>query len=640
MDLDDILALADTRQPSPLELARARRVGRAAQAAYDRSRADGYEILADTDLIDPLTADIDEAARVERAAQRAKRGTITWTAGSGKTTGVVDLIAGRLKWSDEMAMIFGYAPGTLNLTADALVKLIHPADRVAVRTAVGTVWAQRRPGEITFRTVHPGGAVRHVHCHIEVLTTAGEPSGLIATGRDVTILEIARQERRRLTTRNAMLCADQRARDLVTGLPNRGYLTDEVDRARRITHGAVIVVATQPASRLSAATGERDHEELTSDVAALLREAVGPELTCGLIAPGLWGVLMTGQHAESAHAIAVRAVSALRRHLFTVRQKALRLDAWAGVARFAGGVHDTGFDLFADAEHAAREARRQGLAVHALDQPADGTDRENRCRSQVLQAVATDGFALYAQPIVDLALNQIARHEILLRVRGSNGDFIAPWAFLDMAERVGEILAVDKWVIDHALELIGQGAQTSHYQINISGKSLADPGLLAHVTEAIHRHRVKPECLTFEITETALIENRNEALAFATGIRDIGCQLALDDFGTGHAALAYLKYLPVDLVKIDGVFVVDICQSPPDQAIVSTLVELCHTLGIRVAAECVQDDATVTLLREYGVDFAQGYRMGRPAPIVAGLKNDKNSIELELRFPESHSAMG
>ncbi|KUL30768.1 EAL domain-containing protein [Actinoplanes awajinensis] len=635
MDLDDILALAETAEPSPLEIARARRVARTVQSAYDLSLADGYQILVDADLVDPLTAKVDEASRIARAAQLAKRGTITWTIGAGEAQG-------QLKWSDEMSMIFGNAPGTLTLTPEVLGEFVHPADAPAVREAVETAWAQHRPGDVTFRVIHPSGSVHHVHCDIEILTTAGEPSGIVATGVDVTTLETDRQERRRLATRRAMLCADLAARDLVTGLPTRSYLTDEVDRARRTTDGALIVVATEPATLLSAKVTDHDRERLTSDIAGLLRTIAGPGQTCGLVGPGLWGVLVCSpeQGADAADDLAHRIVDTFRRHLFTVQQKALRLSTCAGVVRFTAGATATGFDLLVDGEHAAREAGRTGMAVQVLDRPAPREDRTERCRSRVLHAVATDRFALYAQPLVDLGLNQVTRHEILLRVRGDTGELLAPWAFLDMAERVGEILAVDKWVIDHALELIGQGAQTSHYQVNISGKSLADPGLLTYVTEAIRRHRVKAECLTFEITETALIENRNEALAFATGIREIGCQLALDDFGTGYAALAYLKYLPVDLVKIDGVFVVDICQSPPDQAVVSKLVELCHALGIRVAAECVQDQGTVDLLRAYGVDFAQGYRLGRPEPLAASLTTGPTTIELEIRFPDRHTALG
>jgi predicted signal transduction protein with EAL and GGDEF domain len=232
-------------------------------------------------------------------------------------------------------------------------------------------------------------------------------------------------------------------------------------------------------------------------------------------------------------ALANRIVDVFRHQIFNVGNETLRLNIGAGVVRFRGGVATTGFDLLVDGEHAARDARRNGTAVQVLDQPAPDQERTERCRNRVRHAVSANRFVLYAQPIVDLGLNQVTRHEILLRVRCDTGEPAAPWAFLDMAERVGEILTVDRWVIDHALELIGRGVQTSHYQVNVSGRSLADPGLLGYVTEAIDRHGVRPECLTFEITETALIENRNEALAFATGIREIGCQLALDDFGTG-----------------------------------------------------------------------------------------------------------
>ena len=637
MDLDDILALAETHRPSPLELARARRVARAVQGEYDRSLAEGYEIIVDADLVDPLTADVNEATRIARAAQLAKFGTITWTTGAGGTEG-----SGHLSWSDEMAMMFGYAPGTLRLTRETLLRSLHPEDVEGVRRAVETAWAQGRPGEVTFRVIRAGGSVRYVHCHIEILTTAGRPSGIIATGKDITTLELARQERRRLATRSEMLCADLAAQDFVTGLSTRGYFTDEVDRARRTTDGALVIVATEPATRLPHALTDEDHDRLTADVARLLRTVVGADVTCGLTGPGRWGVLLAppGEHAEAPDALASKIVDTFRRHLFTVQQKTLRLNTWSGMVHFTGGVLATGFDLLIDGEHAAREARRTGTAVHILDRPVRHKDRIDRCRARVQHAVSANRFALYAQPIVDLTLNQVTRHEILLRMRGDTGEPTAPWAFLDMAERVGEILAVDKWVIDHALELIGQGAQTSHYQVNVSGKSLADPGLLTYVTEAIHRHNVKPECLTFEITETALIENRNEALDFATGIRQIGCHLALDDFGTGYAALASLKYLPVDLVKIDGVFIVDLCQSPPDQAVVSKLVELCHTLGIRVAAEYVQDDETVALLRSYGVDFAQGYKTGRPMPIAASLTHKAETIELELRLPAQRTAMG
>ncbi|WBB52322.1 EAL domain-containing protein [Verrucosispora sp. WMMD573] len=636
MDLDDILALARTRRTSPLELARARRFARAVQSQYDQSCAEGHDIFVDTDLVDPLATGVDEATRVARAAQLAKLGTIIWTAGD-KADGL-----GRLTWSDEMAMIFGHAPGTLRLTPETLGELVHPDDLRRVRRVVRTVWRQKRPDEVTFRVTQPGGSVRHVHCHVEIVETAGQPSGMIATGEDVTALEVARQERQRRTIRSQMLSADLSAQDILTGLPTRGYLTDEVDRARRTTAGALIIVATEPATRIPDALSDEDRDELTASVAQLLRAIVGDQVTCGVVGPGRWGVLLSpvDEHSAAAEALATRIVEEFRRHLFGIRQRTSRLNTWAGVVHFHGGVQASGSELLIDGEHAAHDARAQGAPVTVLDQPVPDRDRSERCRARVRRAVSANRFALFAQPIVDLRLNQVTRHEILLRVPSETGELVAPWPFLDMAERVGEILAVDKWVIDHALELIGRGSQTSHYQVNISGKSLADPGLLSYVTEAIHRHRVRPECLTFEITETALIENRNEALDFACGIREIGCGLALDDFGTGYATLSHLKYLPVDLVKIDGMFVADLRRSPANQAIVSGMVNLGHALGIQVAAEHVQDDETIELLRNCGVDFAQGYQTGRPEPIAVCPEEQVRSIEFVFRVPSQYTALG
>ncbi|WP_433796853.1 PAS domain-containing protein [Actinoplanes sp. CA-252034] len=146
MDLDDILEMAATHRPSPLELARARRLARTVQSAYDRALDGGYEILVDTDPVDPLTAEADEVTRIARAAQLAKRGTITWTGDAGLPV-----------CSDEMAMILGCAPAMLhNTTVEVLTELVHPADRATVRSAVETAWRRRRPGEITFRVVDPG----------------------------------------------------------------------------------------------------------------------------------------------------------------------------------------------------------------------------------------------------------------------------------------------------------------------------------------------------------------------------------------------------------------------------------------------------------------------------------------------------
>ncbi len=309
---------------------------------------------------------------------------------------------------------------------------------------------------------------------------------------------------------------------------------------------------------------------------------------------------------------------------------AVRLDAYGGLVRYDHRVPITTTDLLIDAETAWRQATRTDQPLYVLTDTPSAEQRHETVRARVRAAVAGDRFTLHAQPILDLNLNQVVRHEILLRTLDNAGDPHPPTALLSLAEHVDEIIAVDRWVVANAMRLIGQTPQTTHYQLNLSGRSLADPGMLGHIRDAIARHSVNPEQITFEITETALAANLTEARKLVNGLRELGCQIALDDFGTGYTSLAYLKYLPVDLLKIDGDFIRDLPNSAADQEIVRTIVDLCRTLGIRTAAEYVQDDAALTLLRQYGVDFAQGYHIGRPQP-VATRRHRNPYVDLSLQ---------
>ncbi len=286
-------------------------------------------------------------------------------------------------------------------------------------------------------------------------------------------------------------------------------------------------------------------------------------------------------------------------------------------------------DLLLDGETAWRRAKHEDHPVYVQPQVAAG-ERRDICRAGIHSAIRENRFALHAQPLRDLELNRTTRHEILLRVIDDVGRPTSPATFLQIAEHVDEVLAVDRWVIDHALQTIGDGPQTSHYQINISGQSLADPLLLNHLRSAVDRYHVDPQRLTIEITETAAIGNLAVARRFADGLRDLGCQLALDDFGTGNTPLSFLTKLPVDLVKIDGSFIQDLARSEPHQAIVHGLVRMCRSLGILTAAEYVQDDTTLRLLRNYGVDFAQGFHVGQPEQLVIRRDRPSQSVELEL----------
>jgi EAL domain-containing protein (putative c-di-GMP-specific phosphodiesterase class I)/GGDEF domain-containing protein/PAS domain-containing protein len=606
MNLDDILALAAAHSRSELERARVRRTARAIQQEYKRAVAEGRDILSDVGPQDPLTTGTDEIGRITREAQLAKLGTITWLADRK-----------RLIWSDEMSRIVGHPPSTVRPYAQWLFRLIHPDDVGAVRGVLADAWRDRAVKELTCRVVRPDRVTRYLHCRVEVLVDRrGRPYGLIGTGEDVTELELARQDRCRRQRRAETLRTERADRDPLTGLLTRQGFADEVERARRGGGGALLVAAVDLAGSGAEADGSADDDRLAVAVAGVVKKVARRTDVCGLVGPGEFGVLMPRTTERLATALAENLVACLRDQPFVVGPTRLRLDAWGGLVRCPARGEQRGADVLVDAETAWRRARKNGRHLVTLPRPALAGDREEICRDRVRTALAGDRLALYGQPIRSLKLNQVTRQELLLRVVDDTGRIVPPAAFLELAERVGEILPIDRWVIEHAMELISQGPQTTGYQVNISGRSLGDPDLLEHVARTIERYAVEPSRLTFEVTETALISNRTDAVTFADGIKQLGCQFALDDFGRGYASFSYLKYFPIDLVKIDGDFIRDIVTSVPDRVMVRSFVAICRELGIQTAAEYAADEATLDLLRELGVDFAQGDAIGRPQPVA------------------------
>jgi PAS domain S-box-containing protein len=266
-----------------------------------------------------------------------------------------------------------------------------------------------------------------------------------------------------------------------------------------------------------------------------------------------------------------------------------------------------------------------GAVVGLFSQVIDITDqkaREQTLTDQVKEvswiartreALDEGRLVLHAQPIIDLATGETVHHELLIRMLDSDGSIVAPGAFLPAAEKYGLITEIDEWVI-------GQGARIARQwgpvAINLSAASVGNPDLLATVERAIADARTRPGDLIFEITETALMENLDRGELFAEQLVRLGCRLALDDFGTGFASFTYLKRLHADHLKIDIEFVRDLTHSERDQHVVKAIVALATGFGQQTIAEGVENEDTLTLLRQLGVTHAQGYHIGRPRSIA------------------------
>lgn len=224
-------------------------------------------------------------------------------------------------------------------------------------------------------------------------------------------------------------------------------------------------------------------------------------------------------------------------------------------------------------------------------------------------------FTLHFQPVLDLAANQIAYHEVLLRMVDEDGQVVLPGRFLAIAEQTGVIRQIDRWVIRQAIQLLAHHHRTGRplrLSINLSGHSVADREVLNTIETALSITGVNPACLAFEITESALIANMDAGSEFITSLRARGCRVAVDDFGVGFTSFQYLKNLPVDLLKVDGSFIRDLSRQHVDRRLVKAMVEMAGALGIWTIAECVEEAETLQVVRDLGIDFAQGYHIGRP----------------------------
>ena len=252
----------------------------------------------------------------------------------------------------------------------------------------------------------------------------------------------------------------------------------------------------------------------------------------------------------------------------------------------------------------------------------------------IRDALDEERLVLQAQPIMDLHTGEIHQYEMLLRMRDPLGELIPPAAFLPVAERYDLIGAIDKWVVRKAIEMLGEELARKNrlvFEVNISGASTGDPELLALIERELVANGVEPQQIIFEITETTAVSNIPQAQEFAGQLNALGCRFALDDFGAAFASFYYLKHLPFDYLKIDGEFVRSCVNNQTDQLVIQAVVDIARGLGKKTVAEMVGDQETLDLLRRMGVDHAQGYHVGRPAPLAKWLVEEKRKKERASR---------
>jgi diguanylate cyclase (GGDEF)-like protein/PAS domain S-box-containing protein len=452
--------------------------------------------------------------------------------------------------------------------------------------------------------------------------TPEEIVGAVLVFRDVTeIVGMARQ------------MAYQASHDSLTGLINRrtfeAYLARILSSAKmENTHHVLCYLDLDQFKIVNDTCGYIAGDHLLRQLTVPLNTRVRTADILGRLGGDEFGVILQNCSIDKARQVAEDLRRAIKNFRFTWEEKTFELGVSIGLVPLTA---DSGRpdEMLSAADAACYVAKAQGRNRIQVYQPDDTAVVQRHGEMQwvhrVIRALAEDRFCLYYQTIMPLATqNQREIHgEILIRMVDEQGELVPPMAFIPAAEHYYLMPAIDRWVIRTALGVMAQTRQIPirpaaqrYFAINLSGQSLCDDEFLEFVTTQLQQNGVDAEQLCFEITETAAIANLSRAMHFMTTLRAIGCRFALDDFGSGLSSFAYLKQLPVDYLKIDGSFVREMLDDPIDCAMVDSINQLGHVMGIWTIAECVENDAILAKLQELGVDYAQGYGIAMPEPLV------------------------
>lgn len=411
--------------------------------------------------------------------------------------------------------------------------------------------------------------------------------------------------------------------DTLTGLWNRRRFQEELDlvlAGARLhnTVGALFFIDLDHFSFFNDTRGSHSGDSLLRTVGKLLTDDIEPVDAVARLGGDEFAVLVRETDAQGAIQIATMIQTALNNLDLSFGGQNLRVSASIGIVLFPTQADNVN-DLLASADIALIQAKEKGFGHWHLF--AEGNKTRERLRKriywrgEVARALIEDRFVLYFQPIMDIKYNRISHFEVLLRMRDDNGNIIAPAQFIDTVERIGMIHEVDRLVVKKAIaclaELHNRGQDVT-LAVNLSGRAFNDPQLLSHLRHELKQSQVNSSKLIFEITETAAVSDFAEAKSLMLAIKELGCQFALDDFGIGFSSFYYLKQLPVDYLKIDGSFIRHLADSFDDQIIVQAMSQVAAGFGKKTVAEFVETEVSLALLRQYNIDYAQGYLIGKP----------------------------
>jgi diguanylate cyclase (GGDEF)-like protein/PAS domain S-box-containing protein len=514
------------------------------------------------------------------------------------------------------------------LPLQALFRLVDEARRRPVPSPIEMVLSEERTIEgqanillqrndgIEIPIVHSAAPIRDRSAHI---------IGVVLVLHDVS------RERQ-----YAAKLSYQASHDSLTGLINRAEFERRLGLALQSAaqmgrHHSIMYLDLDQFKVVNDTCGHAAGDQLMRQVSTLLQHCLREGDTLARLGGDEFGVLLENCPPEAALRIADKLRQTVTDFHFAWAHLSFNIGVSIGLVNVEDGLF-TLAEVMRAADTACYMAKENGRnrvqVYHPEDSEINIRQGEMEWVGRLQKALDENRFVIYAQDIVRVtAAERAGTHcELLVRMLDESGNMVPPMAFIPAAERYNLMPAIDRWVIRTAFATLSRlradpaGEQIDLCAINLSGASIGDDRFLDFVREQLALFSVPPQCICFEITETAAIAKLDKAAHFINEMRTLGCRFSLDDFGAGMSSFAYLKHLPVDFLKIDGVFVKDMADDPIDRAMVEAINSVGHVMGKQTIAEFVDSDRVITALREIGVDFAQGYGVAKPRPFASRLQ--------------------
>ena len=433
--------------------------------------------------------------------------------------------------------------------------------------------------------------------------------------------------------------AYQATYDWLTGLVNRysfnDHLQEIIQHCQSSGLQAVLCYLDLDQFKiLNDTAGHHAGDQLLIELSDVIRASMRESDILGRLGGDEFGLIIEGCSLHTARELCETIISDIQAYHFHWQDLQFSVGCSIGVVPILNNSVDMA-DLLSRADLACYKAKDLGRGRVYIDTPGDldlTSDQSVMTRiANLTQSIEENHFFLVKQKIQALASprSAVEHFEVLLRFRDHTNTIVSPGEFIPAMERYGVISIIDRWVLKTVLNQLQNDTSDAVFSINISGVSLSDERFLEHAIHLIHESQILGKHLCFEITETAAISHLKDAQNFIKTMKELGVKFALDDFGSGVASFGYLKTLPVDFLKIDGSLVKDIVRESSNFAIVQFVNELAHMMGMQTIAEFVEDAITLDYLKDLGIDYAQGYHIGKPLPLL--VSNDEGKINLALK---------